>query len=92
MALGGPDSHPDRRGCDGQSKVQLQPSDTWQAAVGLRCIQPGDKKGDIKLVEQRDAPTLQPIIQRIVTPGSTIRTDKWVTYNQLSSLRYIQLR
>jgi hypothetical protein len=37
---------------------------------------------------RRDARTLLPLIQRHVLPGTTIHTDQWAGYNQLSSLGY----
>lgn len=44
------------------------------------------KVGYITFVQQRDAATLLPIIQRIVAPQSTIVSDKWATYDNNSEL------
>ena len=35
------------------------------------------KLGHIELVDQRDAATLLPIIQKVVAPGSIVWLDKW---------------
>jgi len=50
---------------------------------------PSTKEGHIELVEQRDAATLLPIIQRIVAPGTTIWSDERAAYGQLSSLGFV---
>jgi len=47
------------------------------------------KLGYIQLVAKRDAATLLPIIQRVVVPGTTIWSDEWAAYGQLSSLGYV---
>lgn len=47
------------------------------------------KEGYIELVDERDAATLLPIIQKIVSPGTTIWSDEWVAYAQLSTLGFI---
>jgi len=49
---------------------------------------PETKLGYIELVTKRDAATLLPIIQRVVEPGTTIWSDEWAAYGQLSSLGY----
>ena len=45
---------------------------------------PSIKEGHIERVEQRDAATMVPIVQRIVAPGTTIWSDKWAAYGQLA--------
>jgi len=50
---------------------------------------PKTKLGYIQLVAERDAATLLPIIQRVVVPGTTIWSDEWAAYGQLSSLGYV---
>ena len=38
---------------------------------------------------ERDAATLLPIIQRVAEPGTSIWSDEWTAYGQLSSLGYV---
>ncbi len=47
-----------------------------------------EKCGIIKLVEDRSAETLIPIIQQYVVPGAVIHNDCWKAYNSLSSLGF----
>ncbi|CAH8855940.1 unnamed protein product [Trichobilharzia szidati] len=46
-------------------------------------------KGYIEAIPDRSANVLLPIIQRLVLPGTTIYTDEWSSYSQLSNLGYI---
>jgi len=39
----------------------------------------------MELVPQRDAATLQPIIQRTIAPGTRIWSDQWAVYNGLNA-------
>jgi len=58
----------DRRKHDDQGKIsphQLRAKQCWVFGI----YDPSTKEGHIELVEQRDAATLLPIIQRIVAPG-----------------------
>jgi len=64
---------------------QLRAKQRWVFGI----YDPSTKEGHIELVEQRDAVTLLPIIQRIVTPGTTIWSDEWAAYRQLSSLGFV---
>jgi len=47
------------------------------------------KLGHVQLVEDRTAQTLLPIIQRFIRAGSTIFSDRWAAYNQLTNLGYL---
>nr|XP_047136274.1 uncharacterized protein LOC124813377 [Hydra vulgaris] len=47
------------------------------------------KKGYLTRVEDRTANTLVPLIQTWIAPGSTIQSDEWASYNNLSNLGYI---
>ncbi|CAH8853831.1 unnamed protein product [Trichobilharzia szidati] len=47
------------------------------------------RKGLVERIPNRSADVLIPIIQRLVLPGTTIHTDEWEGYSQLSSLGYI---
>nr|XP_047133253.1 uncharacterized protein LOC124811524 [Hydra vulgaris] len=47
------------------------------------------KKGYLTRVEDRTANTLVPLIQTWIVPGSTIQSDEWASYNNLSNLGYI---
>ena len=42
--------------------------------------------GYMQIVDRRDAATLLPIINDHVAPGTSVHSDKWVTYNRISSL------
>ena len=64
---------------------QLRAKQRWVFGI----YDPSTKEGHIELVEQRDAATLLPIIQRIVAPGTTIWSDEWAAYGQLSSLGFV---
>lgn len=46
------------------------------------------KLGHIQLVNDRQAETLVPIIQKYVKPGTTIFSDQWPAYHQLQNLGY----
>ncbi|CAH8864455.1 unnamed protein product [Trichobilharzia szidati] len=47
----------------------------------------------MELILDRSAHTLLlPIIQRLVLPGTTIHTDEWAEYSQISQLGYIHHR
>jgi len=50
------------------------------------------KVGHIELVQQWDAATLLPIIQKVVAPGLTYWSDEWAAYWQLSFLGYSHQR
>jgi len=63
---------------------QLHKKQRWIFGI----YDPEKREGYIQLVDKRDAATLLPIIQRIVAPGSTIWSDEWAAYRQLSSLGY----
>ena len=45
--------------------------------------------GIIQFVHRRDEATLLPLIQQYVLPGSTIYTDGWAAYNNLSNHGYV---
>ena len=42
--------------------------------------------GYMEVVQKRDAPTLLPIIQAHIAPGSVVHSDQWRAYSQVSSL------
>ena len=42
--------------------------------------------GFMKIVAKRDAITLLPIIQNNILPGTTVWSDQWSAYSQVSSL------
>ena len=42
--------------------------------------------GIVEIVDQRDAATLLPIIQRHTKPGTEIWSDEWAAYNNATSL------
>ena len=42
--------------------------------------------GYMEIVHQRDAATLLPIINDHVAPGTSVWSDQWAAYNQVSSL------
>ena len=44
--------------------------------------------GWIEFVASRDAPTLLPLIQRYVRPGTMIYSDGWAAYNNLPNIGY----
>ncbi len=44
--------------------------------------------GWIEFVDRRDAPTLLPVIQRYVRPGTMIYSDGWGAYNNLQNIGY----
>lgn len=48
----------------------------------------GDKLCVFKVVGNREANTLLPIIQNHVKPGTIIMSDCWSAYNKISSLGY----
>ena len=45
--------------------------------------QRGTRKSHFRVVPKRDRPTLLPIIQDVVTQGSTIYHDDWPVYSHL---------
>lgn len=47
--------------------------------------------GHIKLVDDRRAETLIPLIQKYVVTGSTIHSDQWPAYDRLSQLGFNHL-
>ncbi|XGW04613.1 hypothetical protein V3C99_015643, partial [Haemonchus contortus] len=51
-------------------------------------VQDGTKLVFFEIVENRDAATLERIIQQHVAPGETIRTDMWSGYDGLFNLGY----
>jgi transposase-like protein len=61
-------------------------------ALVLLAVQrpPGDEIGRIRLAHVSDAsgPSLVPALETMVTPGSEIKTDGWVGYNDLESRGY----
>jgi len=61
---------------------QLRARQRWVFGV----YDPEKKEGHIELVENREAATLIPIIQRVVVPGTTIWSDEWAAYRTLSQL------
>ena len=42
--------------------------------------------GYMEIVQQRDAVTLLPIIQRHVAPGTDVRSDEWRAYSRVAQL------
>jgi len=58
----------------------------WRWVFGI--YDPTDKVGYIQLVDTRDMITLLPIIKQCVKPGTTIWSDEWVAYHQLSTLGF----
>ena len=42
--------------------------------------------GFMRVVERRDAPTLLPIIQQHVLPGTVIHSDDWRAYRHVAAL------
>ena len=42
--------------------------------------------GYMEIVQQRDAVTLLPIIQRHVAPGTDVRSDEWRVYSRVAQL------
>ena len=46
------------------------------------------KQGFVRLVDDRSAATLIPIIQQVIAPGTHIMSDEWASYRQLASLGY----
>ena len=65
--------------------VVREQHDTW--VFGLYERQSG--AGWIQFVPQRDAQTLVPIVQAMVRPGTTIHSDLWRAYNNLSNLGFV---
>ena len=63
---------------------QLRERQQWVFGI----YDPQLKEGYIQLMEQCDAATLLPIIQQILTPGTTIWPDEQAAYRQLASLGY----
>jgi len=45
-----------------------------------------EKVGYVTYVEKRDAATLLPIIQRVISPGSIIVSDQWRAYRDIPNL------
>nr|CDJ91986.1 Hypothetical protein CBG22835 [Haemonchus contortus] len=52
-------------------------------------IQDGTKLVFLKIVDKRDAATLERIVQQHVATGGNVRTDMWSDYNNLYNLGYI---
>ena len=48
------------------------------------------KQGYLRLVDQRNADTLIPIIQQVARPGSVIHSDEWAAYNALRNFPHPQ--
>ena len=42
--------------------------------------------GYMEIVDQRDAATLLPIIQRHINPSTTVWSDMWAAYNRVATL------
>jgi len=42
--------------------------------------------GYMKIVDQRDAATLLPIISNHIVPGTTVWSDMWAAYNSIATL------
>jgi len=80
------------RWCNSLNEGQIPswPPAAHQTAMGVWHIQSQHEGGRaIELVEQQDVVTLIPIIQRIIAPGTTIWSDEWAAYSQLSSLGFV---
>lgn len=67
--------------------------ETWQGSVGMTVwvfglVERATNRIILVPVDRRDADTLIPIIQKYVTPGSTIYSDGWSAYLPLNELGY----
>lgn len=85
-----------RNGC---KETQIQPWPSYQRRLGkylfhkytsqvLGIFDRSLQKGHFQRVRNRQAPTIIPIIQQYVLPGSTVHTDDWRAYRCLDRLGY----
>ena len=66
---------------------QVNPNHDWIFGMNQR----DTRKVALIIVPNRGANDLIPLIQRIVMPGTTIMSDRWAAYNQLSTPGYRHL-
>ena len=59
-------------------------SEIW--VLGMVDVSQSPALGFFKVVPQRNAAILLPIIQQHVAPGTVVHTDQWASYNQVGNL------